>query len=124
MTGAAVPFDQGERQARRGRHLAWLLRDGNGQRLAAGAPGCWRQYGRGFWLVSHTSEVRLDEDDAIQPVRYVGRAALATLPPGPARRDIARLVDGYDPRWQFVLVIAEPDGFSAYRLGFVDGAPR
>jgi hypothetical protein len=106
---------------RRDRHMAWLLRAGNADRLASKALACWRQHGRGFWLVSHAGEVRLD-DDAIQPVHYFGQAALDRFPDGPARRDVAKLLRRYDPTTQFVLVVEELDGISAYRLMLSGGA--
>jgi hypothetical protein len=101
--------------------MAWLLHDDNAGRLSREALDCWRQAGRGFWFVSHTSEVRMG-DDAIQPAHYLPQSSIPKLPECPARRDVQRLVRRYDPARQFVLVIEEPDGISAYRLMFADGA--
>jgi hypothetical protein len=104
-------------QERRNRHFGWLLKDGNGERLGRESADCFSQYGRGFWLVSYHRAVKLDDQDAIQEVHYIGRAGLAKLPGGNEhKRDLRRMLDRYDPLTQYVICFEEPDGRSSYRM--------
>jgi hypothetical protein len=111
---------QDQAEERRSRHFGWLQKDGNNVRLGRESVECYREHGRGFWLVSYHRTVELDDQDAIQEVHYLPITALATLPGGNEhKRDLRRMVDRYDPRWQYVICFEEPDGRSSYRVGIV-----
>jgi len=103
---------------RRSRHFAWLLHDGNNERIGRESIRLYQEHGRGFWLVSREQTVELDVSDAITEVMYLGGSAVAKLKGGSGpKRDLRRLLNRYDPRTQYVICFEEPDGRSVYRMG-------
>jgi hypothetical protein len=103
---------------RRDRHFAFLLRDGNGERLGRESIRLYREHGRGFWLVSYHQTVELDASDSITEVMYLVGTAVGKLAGGNEhKRDLRRMLGRYDPRTQYVICFEEPDGRSSYRMG-------
>jgi hypothetical protein len=76
----------------------------------------FQELGRGFWLATREGEV--DSGSGII-VHYLPARELRIIEAPKARRDVRRLVDRYDPRNEFVLVVMDSvgDTVDAYRVG-------
>ena len=109
----------GDRERER-RHMAWLNRADNGERIATQSAVAYAEQGRGFWFASE----RLSGEPGFTRAAYIPAANLADLPAGQTRDVVARMIATYNPARQVVVVIEDDGEISAYKVRPVQIDPR
>jgi hypothetical protein len=101
----------GDRE-REQRHMAWLNREDNAERLTEGTLRAYTAEGRGFWFASS----RYGTTPDYTRMQYVPQADIGLFPGGRNREVVTRMVATYDPARQVVVVIEEDGQLSAYKV--------